>query len=39
MKIRIVHNLRADWLQGDRFKTSTVSVLLTYMAYRYMLIT
>ena len=39
MKIRIVHSLRADWLQGVRINTSIVSVLGTYMTSRYMLIT
>ena len=39
MKIRIVHTLRADWLDGVRIKTSRVSVLVTYITSRYMLIT
>ena len=39
MKIRIVHTLRTDWLYGVRIKTSSVSVLWTYMTSRYMLIT
>ena len=38
MKIRIVHTLRADWLQGVRIKTYIVSVLETYMTSRYMII-
>ena len=39
MKIRIVLTLRSDWLWGDRIKTYIVSVLGTYMTFRYMLIT
>ena len=39
MKIRIVHTLRADWLQGVCIKTFRVSVLGTYMKSRYLLIT
>ena len=39
MKISIVHTLRPDWLYGVRIKTSRVSVLVTYMTYRYMPIT
>ena len=31
MKIRIVHMLRIDWLLGVRIKTSSVSVLGTYI--------
>ena len=39
MKIRMVHMLRTDWLQGVRIKTSKVSVLGNYMTSRYVLIT
>ena len=39
IKIRIIHTLDADWLYGIRIKSSRVSVLGTYMTYRYMLIT
>ena len=39
MKIRIVHMLRADWLNCVRINTSRVSVLGTYMTSRYMIIT
>ena len=39
MKIRIVHTLRSDYLDGLRTNTSRVSVLGTYMTSRHMLIT
>ena len=39
MKIRIVHTLRTDWLYGVRIKTFRVSVLGTYMTFRYMIVT
>ena len=39
MKIRIVHTLRDDWLYGGRIKTFRVSVLVTYISSRNILIT
>ena len=39
MKIRIVHTLSADWIYVVCINTPRVSVLGTYMTYRYMLIT